>query len=102
MLIHVFSAAMPLIVTGFALGITAVKMNGLAGLKKDTHMKWGIALFVLYWVQVLLGAIIHFVKPRSFALRLRGRTIQNYFHAILGLFIIGVAFYQVCICLCSV
>ncbi|KAI0705183.1 hypothetical protein BC835DRAFT_559886 [Cytidiella melzeri] len=89
-----FGIAMPLIVTGFALGVTAVKMNGVLGLA-DTHMKWGVALFALYWAQVLLGAVIHFFKPRSLAVRLRGRTIQNYFHAILGLFIIGIAFYQV-------
>ena len=85
---------MPVIVTGFALGVHAVKLNGIPSLT-DTHMKWGVALFVLYWVQVFLGAIIHFFKPSGAWLSVKGRTVQNYFHAILGLFIIGVAFYQV-------
>lgn len=85
---------MPIIVTGFALGVHAVKLNGVPSLS-DTHMKWGVALFVLYWVQVFLGAIIHFFKPAAGWVRVKGRTFQNYFHAILGLFIIGVAFYQV-------
>ncbi|KAI0338198.1 CBD9-like protein [Trametopsis cervina] len=90
-----FCFALPLIVTGFALGVTAVKMNGVPQLG-DTHMKWGVALFVLYFVQISLGAVIHFVKPTpSYRLRIRGRTLQNYFHAILGLLIIGIAFYQV-------
>ncbi|KAI0085035.1 hypothetical protein BDY19DRAFT_987219 [Irpex rosettiformis] len=89
-----FGVAMPIIVTGFALGVHAVKLNGVQNLA-DTHMKWGVALFVLYWVQVCLGAIIHFFKPAGAWLRVRGRTFQNYFHAILGLFIIGVSFYQV-------
>jgi hypothetical protein len=85
---------MPLVITGFALGAKAVKLNGLPNLS-DTHMKWGLALFVLYWAQVSLGTIIHFLKPRSFTLRIWGRPVQNYFHAILGLLIIGIAFYQV-------
>ncbi|KAI0771783.1 hypothetical protein BC629DRAFT_755484 [Irpex lacteus] len=89
-----FGVAMPIIVTGFALGVHAVKLNGVPSLS-DTHMKWGVALFVLYWVQVFLGAIIHFFKPAGGWVRVKGRTFQNYFHAILGLFIIGVAFYQV-------
>ena len=88
---------MPVIVTGFALGVHAVKLNGIPSLT-DTHMKWGVALFVLYWVQVFLGAIIHFFKPRSLKFGVRGRSFQNYFHAILGLFIIGAALYQVSTC----
>jgi cytochrome b561 len=85
---------MPLIVASFALGVAAVKNSGAEQLN-DTHKQWGLTIFVLYWVQVFLGAIIHFFKPRSSALRIRGRTVQNYFHAIFGLFIIGIAFYQV-------
>jgi hypothetical protein len=51
----------------------------------------GIVLLVLYLAQCSLGAIIHWFKPRSFI----GRPPQNYLHAILGLLIIGLAFYQV-------
>jgi len=90
-----FGIALPLIVTGFALGVTAVNLQELPGGQlNDTHKRWGVALFVLYFVQISFGAIIHFWKPRA-SLRIQGRTLQNYFHAILGLFIIGAAFYQV-------
>ena len=67
-------------------------MNGITIM--DTHMKWGIAIFVLYLFQVSLGAIIHFFKIPSLA-RKGIRAPQNYFHALLGIFIIGIAFYQV-------
>ncbi|KAI0699571.1 hypothetical protein BC835DRAFT_1267610 [Cytidiella melzeri] len=89
-----FVIAMPLIVVSFALGTAAVNMNDSIHLN-DPHKKWGVALFVLYWFQLLLGAVIHFFKPRSNTLNMRGRPVQNYFHAILGLLIIGIAFYQV-------
>jgi hypothetical protein len=47
----------------------------------------------LYLLQVTLGGIIHFIKPRS--QRMTGRRPpQNYVHAVLGLSIIGLAFYQ--------
>lgn len=87
---------MPLIVVGFALGVHAVHLAGVPH-QFDTHMKWGAALFALYLVQISFGGIIHFFKPRSKngPLFIRGRSIQNYFHAILGIFIIGAAFYQV-------
>ena len=39
----------------------------------------------------MLGALIHFVKPRSSI----GRPPQNYVHAILGLAIIGLSYWQV-------
>ena len=60
----------------------------------DDHKRWGIAIFVLYFVQCALGAIIHWIKPASFTVR-KKRPVQNYFHAILGLLVIGLAFYQV-------
>lgn len=60
----------------------------------DDHMIWGVAIFALYFVQVALGAIIHFVKPKSFSVN-RRRPAQNYLHAILGLLIIALSFYQV-------
>ena len=57
--------------------------------------KIGITLLILYCIQLLLGAVIHFLKmPPSI---LGGhRPPQNYFHAVLGLVIIALAFYQVC------
>ncbi|KAK7043150.1 AdoMet-homocysteine methyltransferase [Paramarasmius palmivorus] len=84
-----FLLAGPAIVVGIAMGIQAVAKAGAQHLD-DTHKKWGIAIFVLYLVQCSLGAFIHFVKPSK-----PGRPPQNYFHAVLGLFIIGSALYQV-------
>lgn len=46
---------------------------------------------MLYFVQVGVGAFIHWVKPKQ----PRPRPPQNYFHAVLGLVIIGLAFAQV-------
>ncbi|KAJ7587083.1 CBD9-like protein [Mycena floridula] len=85
-----FAISGPVILTAFILGIMAVKKQGAPHLDDD-HKKWGVAIFVLYVVQCSSGAIIHFVKPRG-ATR---RPLQNYFHAILGLLIIGLALYQV-------
>lgn len=108
-----FSLAGPVIIIGFALGIRAVVETGAPPLS-DNHMvclrfcshfsvycsqvifinrqKWGVAIFVLYIFQCSLGAFIHWVK---FDIRVMGRPPQNYFHALLGLFIIGIALYQV-------
>ncbi|KAJ3530029.1 hypothetical protein NM688_g7770 [Phlebia brevispora] len=85
--------ALPIIVTGVALGITAVQLSGVPAIS-DTHMRWGIAIFVLYLFQLSLGTFIHFVKTPALA-RKGARAPQNYFHAVLGIFIIGIAFYQV-------
>lgn len=81
-----------MILIGFSLGITAVHKSGGPHLN-DTHMKWGVALFVLYLFQISLGGFIHFYKI-PFAL-IHCRSIQNYFHAVFGIFIIAAAFYQV-------
>jgi hypothetical protein len=85
--------ALPIIVTGFALGVTSVnKMPGGVHLN-DPHKKWGVAIFVLYFFQLSLGAFVHFVKIPF--LRILRRSAHNYFHAIFGIFLIGIAFYQV-------
>ncbi|THH28305.1 hypothetical protein EUX98_g5878 [Antrodiella citrinella] len=83
----------PLIIASFALARHATTQSEL-GHYNDTHKKWGLALFILYWIQLALGAFIHFVKP-NVGLRVVRRPIQNYFHAILGLFIMAASFYQV-------
>ncbi|KAH8828486.1 hypothetical protein DL96DRAFT_1799194 [Flagelloscypha sp. PMI_526] len=79
----------PIIVVGFALATAAVQQRG--GGPLDDHMKWGIVIFVLYLLQLGVGAFIHWVKPSA----PRRRPPQNYFHAILGLLIIALAYYQV-------
>lgn len=52
----------------------------------------GLALFILYVVQVIIGNVIHRYKPKSAA---RRRPAQNYFHVFFGILIIGLSFYQV-------
>ena len=54
--------------------------------------RFGLALFILYIIQVAIGNIIHRFKPKS---SLRRRPAQNYFHVFLGIVIIGTSFYQV-------
>jgi len=79
-----------LIVVGFALGVSQV--NRLhTGQLNSTHKKWGLVLVCLYIVQCSLGGIIHFVKSSK---RTR-RPPQNYGHAMLGLLIIALSFWQV-------
>jgi len=85
-----FALAGPTIVIGVILGIQAV-IEAKAMHLDDDHKRWGIALFILYFVQCGLGAFIHFIKKQN---RTR-RPPQNYLHAVLGLAIIGLAFYQV-------
>ena len=52
--------------------------------------KCGLALFVLYLVQISLGTIIHFFKPKG----ARHRPLQNYAHAVIGLLLVALALYQ--------
>ena len=82
-----------MIVTGVGLGIGAVAKAKAPHLDDD-HKKWGVAIFVLYFVQIALGAIIHFFKPTSWTIGKR-RPLQNYMHAVFGILIVGLAFYQV-------
>ncbi|KAF9648995.1 CBD9-like protein [Thelephora ganbajun] len=81
----------PIITVGWALGVAIVATGGGPHFT-DTHTRLGLAIFILYVVQVLLGNIIHLFKPKSF---LRRRPIQNYLHGFLGIVIIGISFYQV-------
>lgn len=85
--------ALPVIVAGFAVGVESVNKMGAGGHLDDTHKKWGVAIFVLYFFQLSLGGFIHFFKIRF--LPVLGRNVQNYFHATFGIFLIGISFYQV-------
>ena len=75
------------------MGIQSVSTAGAMHLDDD-HKKWGVAIFALYFVQCSLGAVIHWVKPSSWTVN-KKRPMQNYLHAVFGLLIIGLAFYQV-------
>jgi len=84
-----FGISAPIVVTGLILAIAISHVGGPT--MSNTHTQVGILLFCLYGTQCLLGGVIHFVKPKNAT----GRPIQNYVHAVLGLTIIGLAFYQV-------
>lgn len=81
----------PIIVVGFALGVTAVGQVG-APHANDTHKRLGIALFVLYFAQCSFGYVVHKFKPASHVV---SRPYQNYAHAVIGLLIIALSMYQV-------
>ncbi|KAI0311023.1 hypothetical protein OF83DRAFT_1069520 [Amylostereum chailletii] len=81
----------PLVFTAFALGYQTTQA-GFTPHFSDPHQKGGLALLILYLVQVFLGAFIHWVKlPIRFP---GGRPPQNYVHIVLGLTIIGLASWQ--------
>ncbi|KAI8992904.1 hypothetical protein BD414DRAFT_412963 [Trametes punicea] len=88
-----FALAGPMIVTGVALGIAAVEKSGMPHLNDD-HKRWGVAIFALYFAQIALGAAIHWIKPKSWTVGKR-RPLQNYLHALVGIVIVALAFYQV-------
>jgi hypothetical protein len=93
-----------LIIPGFVLGVVSVDQSGADSLS-TSHKRVGVAVVFLYLAQVVIGIVIHKVKPtgtgravgavKSLFWRAGRRPLQNYFHAILGLLIIALAFYQV-------
>ncbi|KAJ7624852.1 hypothetical protein FB45DRAFT_924365 [Roridomyces roridus] len=84
----------PLVFTAFALGYQTTTAAGTPHFT-DPHQKAGLALLIMYIIQVFLGIFIHFVKLPALRLRFPGgRLPQNYLHAILGLAIVGLATWQ--------
>ncbi|KAF8143354.1 hypothetical protein K438DRAFT_1691444 [Mycena galopus ATCC 62051] len=84
-----FGLAGPAILAGVILGFKASGPIGYTIM--DPHKQTGIAIFGLYCVQCIVGALIHYVKPKN-ATR---RPAQNYFHAVFGLTIIALSMYQI-------
>ncbi|KAF9448143.1 hypothetical protein P691DRAFT_670095 [Macrolepiota fuliginosa MF-IS2] len=82
----------PIIFAGWALGYKTTNDIGL-GHFIDTHEKCGLALLILYLVQLTLGATVHFFK---FPTLLRGhRAPHNYLHVVIGIAIFILAAFQV-------
>ncbi|KAF8590534.1 hypothetical protein K439DRAFT_1651187 [Ramaria rubella] len=87
----------PIIVAGVAYGLKATQRMVAADDTthfSDPHKKAGLALFILYICQVLLGLTSHLFKRPSFRFLLH-RSPHQVLHIALGLAIIGLAFYQV-------
>ena len=59
----------------------------------DPHQKVGLAILILYTIQLLLGLFIHYVKIPN--LGVGRRPVQNYVHVFLGLSILVLAAAQV-------
>jgi len=62
-----FVIASPIIFAGWAIGYQHVQSEG-GGHFRDRHTRIGLALLVLYLVQLLWGVIIHFFMPNPKAL----------------------------------
>jgi len=58
-----FVVSSPIIFAGWAIGYQHVQSEG-GGHFRDRHTRIGLALLVLYLVQLLWGTIIHFFKPK--------------------------------------
>ena len=82
----------PVIFAGCSKGHSTANMLQLPHWQ-DTHQKIGLALLILYVLQVVIGLVIHFFKTPS----LFGghRPPQNYLHVSIGLAILALAAYQV-------
>lgn len=92
MIIQLFIAG-PIILAGIGTGIKYTGSVQTGGNWVDPHKKMGLALLILYLVQVALGLFVHFFKtPRFMSGR---RPPQNYIHAALGIIILACAFEQV-------
>jgi len=87
-----FLLAGPIIFAGWALGYQTANELFTGPRFSDPHEKIGLALLILYLIQLFFGLFIHFVKIPFFH---GHRPPQNYFHAILGLAILALAAYQV-------
>jgi len=87
-----FLIAAPVIFAGWALGHQTSSLLE-AGHYIDIHQKIGLALIILYVLQLTIGALVHYFKfPTTF----RGhRPPHSYFHVFFGLVIIILAQYQV-------
>lgn len=89
-----FVIAGPIIFAGWSLGYKSAEVLQPVPPTHfiDTHLKCGLALLILYLVQLVLGVSAHFFKFRA---TLHGhRAPHNYLHAIVGIAIFILAAYQ--------
>ncbi|KAK7029685.1 hypothetical protein VNI00_014383 [Paramarasmius palmivorus] len=84
----------PVIFAGWHYGVMTAEQLAIPNFTYDPHQKMGLALLILYIVQLILGAVIHWFKVGTSALTGR-RPLQNYVHGFLGLAIFVLAASQV-------
>ncbi|KAJ7488054.1 hypothetical protein FB451DRAFT_964027, partial [Mycena latifolia] len=88
----------PMIFTAFTLGYQTTNTSGMPHFS-DPHQAFGLALLIMYLIQVFLDALIHWVRlPFRFPGR---RHPQNYLHVLLGLCIVALATWQTYYGLCT-
>ncbi|KAL5490385.1 hypothetical protein ACEPAI_5218 [Sanghuangporus weigelae] len=80
----------PVVVTGWALGPLSVAAQGVAH-ANDSHKVLGILLLPLYLIQLTTGTFIHLRK----SVYPRRHPPRNMAHGVMGMVVIGLAFYQV-------
>ncbi|KIL60296.1 hypothetical protein M378DRAFT_168318 [Amanita muscaria Koide BX008] len=89
-----FFIAGPIILTGWYFGYQlAENLGATPHFQQSPHQQIGLALLILYLVQVFLGPFIHWFKFHS--LFHGHRPPLSYLHVILGLSILALASYQV-------
>ncbi|PFH48966.1 hypothetical protein AMATHDRAFT_64230 [Amanita thiersii Skay4041] len=83
----------PVIWAGWSLGYRTSEDLHYPHFKQSEHQKVGLALLILYLVQLVLGLFVHFFKfPSIF----RGyRAPHNYLHVVIGLATLALAQFQV-------
>ncbi|KAK0524869.1 hypothetical protein OC842_005698 [Tilletia horrida] len=84
--IQIFSLL--LITIGFGLGVGAVSAAGDEHFDSD-HKKWGLAMFVVAWIQGFLGQMGHVVFHKT------GKRAQNFVHIVLGCALWGFSSWQI-------
>ncbi|KAI0315873.1 hypothetical protein OF83DRAFT_1129912 [Amylostereum chailletii] len=89
-----FLVAAPVFWAGWAKGYRFTDAGFTGGHWADTHKKVGLAMLVLYCVQLVLGVFIHAVKL-PLPLRLFGRAPGNYVHIALGIALLALGTFQV-------
>jgi len=97
--IHAFWQSMvlgPILITGIGYGMKATDRQVKAGTTahfNDPHKKAGLAILILYIVQLMLGLFSHFANTTH----IPGvyRSPQRIVHILLGLALFGLGFWQV-------
>lgn len=86
----------PVLLTGIGYGIKATQRQVDAGTTatfNDPHKKAGLAILILYIIQVFLGLFSHYVNSPTIPFVYR--TPQRILHILIGLSLFGLGFWQV-------
>ncbi|CDZ97732.1 Predicted membrane protein, contains DoH and Cytochrome b-561/ferric reductase transmembrane domains [Phaffia rhodozyma] len=85
-IIHITMSA-PLLIAAIAISIHTTTVNIGNDHFFSTHRQLGLTVFIIFWLQIILGAFIHWRQPSS-AKKIRRKSIYNWFHPFLGVTIL--------------